>query len=104
MKIKKIAFFTCLLIVVLSYAQNYTPLQADSIFKSNNWKETIKAYTWLVENGKAPRPGIAWYRIAIANYSLMISQMQYRHLKDLLAFPITRQPCTTLPVPLTGPA
>ena len=65
-----LSIFTCLLIVVLSYSQTYTPPQADSIFKTNNWKETIKAYTWLIDNNKAPRPGVAWYRIAIANYSV----------------------------------
>ena len=69
--IKKTALLlTCLLIVMLTYAQTYTAPQADSIFKTNNWKETISAYTWLIENSKAPRPGIAWYRIAFANYSL----------------------------------
>ncbi|MEP7171363.1 MAG: hypothetical protein ABI855_18485, partial [Bacteroidota bacterium] len=60
----------CLFTLVISHAQTYTPRQADSIFKSTNWKETIHAYTWLIENGKSARPGIAWYRIAIANYSL----------------------------------
>ncbi len=67
---KIINLFTCSFLIAVSYAQTYTPPQADSIFKSNNWKETIKVYTSLIENGKAPRPGIAWYRIAIANYSL----------------------------------
>lgn len=65
-----LSLFNCLFIVVISYAQTYTPSQADSIFKSGNWKETIKAYTWLIDNGKAQRPGVAWYRIAVANYSL----------------------------------
>ena len=67
---KLITLSTCLLSVVVLYAQSYTPPQADSIFKTNNWKETVRAYTWLIDNGKAPRPGIAWYRIAVANYSL----------------------------------
>ena len=58
----------CLFVIVISHAQTYTPLQADSIFKSNNWKETIKAYTWLIENDKIPRPGVAWSRIATSQY------------------------------------
>lgn len=57
-------------IVVVSFSQTYTPLQADSIFKTSNWQESVKAYTWLIENGKAPRPGIAWYRIGLADYSI----------------------------------
>ncbi|MEP7255202.1 MAG: tetratricopeptide repeat protein [Ferruginibacter sp.] len=67
---KVIAVSICLFVIVISHAQTYTPPQADSIFKANNWKETIKAYTWLIDNGKAPRPGVAWYRIAVAHYSL----------------------------------
>ena len=65
-----IILYSCLLSAFSLTAQNYSPTQSDSIYKSNNWKETIKAYTWLIDNGKAPRPGVAWYRIAVANYSL----------------------------------
>ena len=65
-----VIIITWIFTLAISYAQTYTPLQADSVFKANNWKETIQAYTWLIDNGKAPRPGIAWYRIAMANYSL----------------------------------
>lgn len=67
---KTITSILCLLILYSAKAQPYSVMQADSIFKTNNWNETVKAYTWLIENGKAQRPGIAWYRIAIADYSM----------------------------------
>ncbi|MEP7266516.1 MAG: tetratricopeptide repeat protein [Saprospiraceae bacterium] len=67
---KIIVLSLCLSTAVKLFSQTYTPPQGDSFFKSGNWKETVKAYTWLIDNGKAPRPGIAWYRIAVANYSL----------------------------------
>ncbi len=67
---KKISLsFIFLLAVAVSYSQTYTPSLADSIFKSKNWKGTVNAYTWLIDNDKAPKPGAAWYRIAIAQYS-----------------------------------
>ena len=65
---KIIVLSLCLFTAVKLFSQSYTPPQADSIFKTNNWKETVKAYTWLIDNSKAPKPGAAWYRIAIAQY------------------------------------
>ena len=76
----------CLSLVQFPKAQSYTVTLADSFFVTNNWKKSVDAYTWLIENSKTTKPGIAWYRIAIANYTLHSFTNAIHAFKNAIAY------------------